>query len=140
MTALYRVLLAVYTVVVLLITWLPAADAENVTGIVATLADVLVPLGVPFDVGYTVLEFVANIALFAPLGVLLSLAWSRLPWWAVTLVGAALSCVIELVQIALPTRFSTVSDVVANTLGTLIGVLLVRVLRRMRAATRTVQP
>lgn len=135
-----RLLLAAYTVVVLLITWLPAEDAGRVTGIVDTLAGLLVPLGVPFDAAYTVLEFVANVALFAPFGALLALAWSRLPWWAASLVGAGLSCVIELVQIALPSRFATVSDVVANTLGTLIGVLLVRILQRMRAAARTAEP
>jgi len=36
------------------------------------------------------------------------------------------------VQSTLPSRFSTVSDVIANTLGTAVGLLAVRALSRRR--------
>ena len=127
-----RILLVPYSIGVLLLTWLPAADAGKVTGVVAVLAQVLAAWGVPFAAAYTVLEFTANIALFVPLGVLLPLAWRRLPIWVVIAVGCAASVMIELVQLAMPSRYSTISDVVANTLGTAVGVALVRAVSRAR--------
>ena len=127
-----RILLAPYSIGVLLLTWLPAGDAGKVTGVVAVLAQVLAAGGVPFAAAYAVLEFAANIALFVPLGVLLPLAWRRLPAWVVVAVGCAASVMIELVQLTMPSRYSTISDVVANTLGTVVGVWLVRAVRRAR--------
>ncbi|WP_292883860.1 MULTISPECIES: VanZ family protein [unclassified Microbacterium] len=86
----------------------------------------------PFDAVYAVLEFSANIVLFAPLGVLLALAWPRASAGALIAVGGASSVAIELAQLAIPGRFSTLSDVIANTLGTAIGVLVIRTLGRRR--------
>ncbi|WP_091230786.1 VanZ family protein [Microbacterium sp. 3J1] len=131
-----RVLLVPYLAVVALIVWLPGKDAESVTGIVAMTARMLAGWGVPFEVGYPVLEFAANIALFVPFGALVAAAWPALPAWKVVAAGAATSVVIELVQIALPTRYPTVSDVVANTLGAAVGFALVRWLRRGAASSR----
>jgi len=139
MTWLCRVAFAAYLLAVLLITWLPSEEAGKVTGIVDAIAGMLVPLGIPFDIGYSTLEFLANIALFLPLGALHVLAWHRLPWWTAALGGFALSAVIELVQIVLPTRYSTVSDVIANSMGALVGALLVVAVRRIRRAARTVE-
>ncbi len=132
-----RVLLVPYLVALALIVWLPGQDAEAVTGIVATTARMLESWGIPFEIGYPVLEFTANIALFVPFGVLVTLAWPALPSWAVIVAGAATSVLIEIVQIALPTRFPTVSDVVANTLGAAIGVAVVWIGRRMLARADT---
>jgi len=135
-----RLLLIPYTVAVLLITWLPAEEAGRVTGIVAVLAHLLTAWGIPFVAAYAVLEFLANVALFAPLGVLLILGWRRIPPWAAVAIGCAGSVVIELVQLAIPSRYSTLSDVIANTLGTAAGVLVARATialadrRRRRAA------
>lgn len=127
-----RVLLLPYLVALGLIVWLPGQDAEAVTGVVATMARMLEGWGVPFDLGYPVLEFIANIALFVPFGALVAMAWPALQAWKVIVAGAATSIVIEVVQIALPTRFPTVSDVIANTLGAAVGVAVVAVLRRRR--------
>lgn len=128
-----RVLLLPYLVALGLIVWLPGQDAEAVTGVVATMARMLEGWGVPFDVGYPVLEFIANIALFVPFGALVAMAWPSLQAWKVIAAGAATSIVIELVQIALPTRFPTVSDVIANTLGAAVGFAVVAMLRRRRS-------
>lgn len=129
-----RVLLLPYLIALGLIVWLPGQDAEAVTGIVATLARVLDGWGLAFEVGYPVLEFTANIALFVPFGVLVALAWPTLPAWVVIAAGGATSILIETVQLALPTRFSTVSDVVANTLGAAVGCLAVAWLGRRRGS------
>lgn len=50
--------------------------------------------------------------------------------------GGATSILIEVVQIALPTRYPTVSDVIANTLGAAVGVVIVVVVRRRISPTR----
>ena len=71
-------------------------------------------------------EFLPNVAMFVPFGVLVWLALARPRWWVVVLLGLATTVTIELVQSTMPSRYSTVSDVVANTLGAAAGVLLVR--------------
>ncbi|MBO3663535.1 VanZ family protein [Microbacterium stercoris] len=116
-----RILLVPYSVAVALIVWLPAEDAGRVTGILADCARLLVPLGVPVEVGYPLLEFVANIALFVPLGLLVQLAWPGLGWWRIALLGLTTSALIEGVQFAIPSRFPTVSDLIANTSGSVVG-------------------
>ncbi|WP_295032323.1 VanZ family protein [uncultured Microbacterium sp.] len=127
-----RILLVPYAIWILLLTLLPPEEAGRVTGIVAVIARVAASWGAPFDAVYAVLEFSANIVLFAPLGVLLALAWPRASAGALIAVGGASSVAIELAQLAIPGRFSTLSDVIANTLGTAVGVLVIRTLGRRR--------
>ena len=72
-----------------------------------------------------------NVAGFVPLGYVLSLyfigvrkaKWSEL---GIILFGACVSFTIELVQAYLPTRYSGITDIVTNTLGTAVGVALYR--------------
>jgi glycopeptide antibiotics resistance protein len=72
-----------------------------------------------------ILEFASNIALFVPFSLLGLLCWPSRRVIAWTAAGALTSTVIELVQLLfLPHRFATVSDVVANTTGALLGALL----------------
>jgi glycopeptide antibiotics resistance protein len=68
-------------------------------------------------------EFIANILLFVPLGLLLRLGIPRTGWLGTVLVGASVSGAIEVLQMWSP-RVSDPRDVVANTLGGLIGALL----------------
>lgn len=124
-----RVLLVPYAIAVALIVWLPDDQAGKVTGVVGQLARSLAyRLDVSLTLMYNVLEFVANIALFVPFGILLALAWPRLKVWHMAALGLLTSGMIEFVQIFLPTRFSTISDLIANTAGALLGCLIVRVL------------
>ncbi|WP_168186204.1 VanZ family protein [Agromyces badenianii] len=113
-----------YLIAVGLIVFLPAQEARRVTGLVGWLADVLASLGASREVSAVVVEFLANIALFVPMGVLLALAFPTLSWWVVLAVGCLATVGIELVQLALPTRYSTLSDIIANTTGTALGLLL----------------
>lgn len=88
-------------------------------------------------------EFVANIVVFVPWGFLVLLALGIRFWWLAALAGFALTLTIEIAQIPLP-RISDPRDLVANVLGTLVGigfaVALVRrrdtALRRRRALER----
>jgi len=70
-----------------------------------------------------------NVVLFVPLAALVSLVtgWS---WWRVTLGAAAVSGLIEVVQWAWLARTGDWADLVANTLGALIGAVAVSALRR----------
>ncbi|GHF11712.1 VanZ family protein [Pseudolysinimonas yzui] len=78
-------------------------------------------------------EFVANILLFVPLGLLVRLAVPRAGWVGAVVAGGAVSIAIEVLQMWSP-RVSDPRDVVANTLGAaagaLIGVVVSAVARR----------
>lgn len=114
------------------IVFAPGEDASKVTGVVDWVAARLGASGFNEAHAYTVLEFLANIALFVPFGMLMALVFVRLPWWLITTLGCATSITIELIQLALPTRYSTLSDVIANTAGAAAGALLIYFVRRAR--------
>lgn len=80
------------------------------------------------------IEAPANVLLFVPLGLLLTLFFRR-PWVGV-IVAILLSIGAELVQITLPDRLPSLRDVVANALGAAIGAgvawMLIMVRRRSR--------
>ena len=73
-----------------------------------------------------------NVLLFMPLGVLLAAATGR-PWWWVGLAALAGSALAELVQWGWLARDGSWSDVVANTLGGLVGAVAVSLLGRPRS-------
>ena len=73
------------------------------------------------------IEFVANILLFVPLGLMLRFALPRATWLGAFLLGGAISVAIEVLQVWTP-RVSDPRDLVANSLGALIGALTAAVL------------
>lgn len=72
---------------------------------------------------FGLVEFAANIFLFVPMGVLLTLLVGRHRWWAAALGGFALSLAIELVQLGIPSRVSDPRDVLSNGIGTTVGAI-----------------
>ena len=63
-----------------------------------------------------------NIALFCPLGFLLPLLWKKMRSWYLSVpLGLGVSLLIELVQLALKRGICDVDDLLANTLGTVLG-------------------
>ena len=123
-----RVLLPLYLAVVGWIVFSPSDDEDARPGWVSSVFELIDEMRVAFSPMYVALEFSANVAMFVPFGMLVWLALARPRWWIVMLLGFATTVTIELVQGALPSRYSTLSDVIANTLGTAIGLLLVRTL------------
>jgi glycopeptide antibiotics resistance protein len=74
---------------------------------------------------FTRLEVLANVLVFIPLGILAFVLLPRRIWPLALFVGPALSLAIEAAQrIALPHRAPTVADVLANSAGATIGVVL----------------
>ena len=88
-------------------------------------------------VTYTQLEWFANVMLFVPFGLLIALLSPTRWWWAVVVGLALVSICIELGQAAfLPGRVASVGDVMANSLGGLIGVGIAAIIRGIAWATR----
>lgn len=74
-------------------------------------------------------DLVANLLLYAPLGLCLLLSWpgrwgrlTRLFW--TVFIGTVLSLAVEMLQVHAPTRVSSLTDVVINATGTLGGGLI----------------
>lgn len=125
------VLYAAFVCVVTLSPRMPGTGlaAALVNGVLAWLHG----RGLLLGVEYSTVEFMANIGMFIPLGVLVFLV--KRAWW-ILLTGPAFSGFIELVQtILLPTRVGEWRDVLSNSLGFFLGVagaLLVRELSQRR--------
>lgn len=124
----HPVLLAVTVVYLLAVAWItlspqPQDSAEN-----HFIRDVIAQIGrFPLTswITYSGVEFTANIVMFVPMGVLFTLLLGMRRWWIALIVGFAATCAIEFTQIFLPTRYSDVRDIVANTVGTAIGIGIV---------------
>lgn len=115
-----QVTLAAYLTVVGVVTMRPAPPDDETLGLAVRFIEWLASLGLPVTVPG--MEAGANVVMFVPFGVLVGLLLAR-PWWVVVLLGAATSGLIETVQRWLPTRWSTLQDVVMNTTGAAVGVL-----------------
>lgn len=84
-------------------------------------------------------EVVANIGLFLPFGIYLSLLFPMWGWWKAVGVIAGASAVLEVLQYALAVGISDVTDVCTNTAGGVAGIGLAVLLRRkLQARTATV--
>lgn len=73
---------------------------------------------------YSRVEFLANVAMFVPIGVFFVLLFGRRLWALSVAVGVVLTLLIEGAQLFIPGRVSDVRDLIANSLGTVIGVLV----------------
>ena len=83
-----------------------------------------------------------NVILFFPLGILLPLLWRRLRFWSGLQVAIAVSVSVELVQYlsrGWAHRTADVNDVILNSLGACLGLMLVSLLR-LRLGSRRATP
>jgi VanZ family protein len=96
------------------------------------------PLGLTDAVGYSALETLANVLLFVPLGFALALLMPSGRRWLAPTLCVALSLTAEFGQALLrPARFADPMDVLANTIGALVGTwLVIQMLRRRERAPR----
>lgn len=82
---------------------------------------------------YQRIEFLGNVLMFVPVGMFFLLLFGRRLWFVSVFAGVALTCVIEFVQRFMPDRVSDLSDIIANSVGTLVGVLIALILTAARA-------
>jgi glycopeptide antibiotics resistance protein len=115
----------VYVVAVLFIVLWPSASYAKSS--VSRITEVVHALGGPSWITTGMVEFATNIALFVPLSFLGAIILDRwgLTFWFAT--GFLATAGIELFQlVVLSARSASVVDMVANTLGAVIGAVLVR--------------
>ncbi|WP_181036015.1 VanZ family protein [Arthrobacter sp. N199823] len=126
-------LAAAYLLAVVLIVFWPTPVDRPAAGTLHEVLSWLHRHGMPKFINYNVVEFSANILLFIPFGIILTLRLHRRLWWLSVVIAAATSGAVELAQsIFLPERVPAWSDVVANTSGAFIGTMLVLVIWALR--------
>jgi VanZ family protein len=139
-----RAALAAWVVLLALVLLAPSSAGPD--WVIAHVAQALQGLGLPDVLSHPRrVESMLNVAAFVPLSLLGSLLWPRPSWRDWTAVGFVVSFLVEVVQaVVLDARSATHADVVANTLGTLIGALLghlvLRVLRSRSSEGRADLP
>jgi VanZ family protein len=115
----------------LLVGLMPNRVDGGVEGPIRAFIDQLQAAGAPAWVNYDLVDFIANIGFFVPIGVIAALLLPWRLWWLAMPIGLVLSTALELGQAAfLPERYATLSDVVANTLGAVLGALVGAAVRR----------
>lgn len=81
-------------------------------------------------------ERTLNVVMFVPLGATIALLLRRRSWPLAILAGFALSACVEYAQGSIPGRVPDPADVLWNTVGGAIGVVVVTVVRLVGAAVR----
>lgn len=126
--------LSVYGLLVLAVVFWPRHVDEVFAPALGGFFERLHGLGAPEFINYQALEFSANVLMFVPLGFFLAiLFWQR--WYLAIPLLCCLSVGVELLQgWLLPGRTPSWSDVLANSLGGLLGALIpgLRYLRQLR--------
>lgn len=77
-------------------------------------------------------NFLGNIILFVPIGILLPIVIEKHKWYWMVGAGFSLSCIIEIIQLVSSRGCFDPDDVILNTLGTSIGYGVCRILIRKR--------
>ena len=132
--AIVAVLAIGYGIFLALVVFWPSPIDRPVAAMLERVIAELHERGVPAFVNYTFIEFTANVALFVPVGIVLGLI-VPLRWTVVALLlGPALSGAIEVAQhLLLSERYSTISDIVANSIGSTLGVMVAVTVRAIVA-------
>jgi glycopeptide antibiotics resistance protein len=115
----------------LFVAWLtltPQPIGPDQVELIERALDALHRRGYVESLDYDRLEFLANIALFVPVGVFGLLLVGAGAWWLALLAPVALTIGIETAQLGIPGRVSDERDLLANTLGGVLGVLVALVL------------
>jgi VanZ family protein len=132
-----------YLVFVAWLTLTPQDRHTDEAAVVQRVLDALHRRGYVESIDYSRFEFLANIALFVPVGVFLLLLFGAGGWWLALIASFAMTAGIESLQHEIPGRVPDDRDLVANGAGAAIGVAVallltlpatVRRRRRRRAA------
>lgn len=127
------------TVLVATSLWPKPVDGQ---GLVAglTSAILIFTRGVPWLhwLQYNQLEALANVFLYIPLGVFLVIFFPRLKLWQLSFIPALVSLLAEGSQrLLLPDRYATLNDVLCNTLGGVLGIVIAASIRRWKKSSKS---
>jgi hypothetical protein len=124
------VLLATVVIVVGIITFSPGPPDPSGQQALRSFLDQAHLHGFPRWISFNKIEFGSNILMFVPIGLFGALALPP-PRWLIVPAAIMGSLAIEITQAwGLPQRVGTPRDVIANSLGALIGYLLARLVVR----------
>jgi glycopeptide antibiotics resistance protein len=106
------------------------------SGVVEEVEELLRTLGAPSSAtAQGRVELVLNAAMCVPVGALAVAAFPRVPWASWVGYGFALASLVELTQaVLLPARSAQAVDVVANTVGVLVGAATAAGVQRLRGS------
>lgn len=122
---LWRAVLVAMLIPLALVAYWPSPVDEPVSGQLTAVLNFLHGHGIPGWLNYQFVEAAANVVLFVPVGFVGSLAFPEKRWWQIGAFGLLVSGCIELGQLLfLHDRFASLSDIVTNTSGAVIGALL----------------
>ena len=82
---------------------------------------------------YARIEFGANILLFIPLGILLTVLVPRARWIVLPIALVATVTIESIQALVLDQRTPSILDIIANTTGACVGMLMVVLIERLRA-------
>jgi glycopeptide antibiotics resistance protein len=69
-------------------------------------------------------EYLANVALFVPVGLFLLLLFGTRFWWVAGAAAIAMTSAIETAQRSIPGRVPDERDIAANTMGAVVGIVI----------------
>ena len=92
-----------------------------------------------YDRPELLVENIMNVVVFIPVGILLGIAFKQMTWWKALLIGCGISVTIETLQFFFMRGFSELDDVMHNTVGCLIGFLIVSGFHHITTAVNHLQ-
>lgn len=130
MKALSRVLLTLYLLTLLWLTLFKLSyDIPSILANYQTRSVNLVPFVTFGQTGLS--ETVSNIIIFIPFGLLLSLNFTRVALWRLLITVFVFSVVVETLQFIFAIGTTDVTDVITNTLGGLVGLVVYRLVNKV---------
>jgi glycopeptide antibiotics resistance protein len=125
-----RVLLALYLLTLLWLTLFKLSyDIPSILANYQTRSLNLIPFVTYGQTGIS--ETVSNVVTFIPFGLLLSLNFKKAALWRLLIVVFGFSVAVETLQFILAIGTTDVTDVVTNTFGGLVGIVLYRLANKI---------
>jgi VanZ family protein len=104
------------------VTLTPAADAPSQSDLVLRMLARLQGYDRLSWLTFDRAEYLANVALFMPVGLFLLLLFGTRFWWLAVAAALTMTSLIETAQRGIPGRVPDERDVAANTMGAVVGV------------------
>ncbi|WP_203335468.1 VanZ family protein [Nocardioides limicola] len=111
--------------------WLTLSPVDSITGATSfgiRVLDALQRRGHLTQIDHQQFEFLANVGLFVPAGMFLALLFGSRYWWVALFACVAMTGGIEWAQQHIPGRVPDPRDLVANSLGAAVGVIVALIL------------